>query len=141
MEEIPSLIIRNGTVIDGSGSQRYEADIEITGSKITHIGEVDPSYSLYKQNLLKIKRNFNKSPCFIFIVRKPIDRAYSHYLMSKLRGYEKLSFNDSLNKEKERIANDDSEFSLINNGYFERSLYYKYIEFFYDVYNNVCRCF
>ena len=39
MEEIPSLIIRNGTVIDGSGSQRYEADIEITGSKITHIGE------------------------------------------------------------------------------------------------------
>ena len=39
MEETPSLIIRNGTVIDGSGNQRYEADIEITGSKITHIGE------------------------------------------------------------------------------------------------------
>ena len=102
-------------------------------NKTTHIGEVDPSYILYKENLLKIKKNFNNSPYFIFIVRKPIDRAYSHYLMSKLRGYENLSFNTSLYKEKERILNDDSDFSLINYGYFERSLYYKYIELFNDV--------
>ena len=28
MEETPTLIIRNGTIIDGSGDQTYEADIE-----------------------------------------------------------------------------------------------------------------
>ena len=39
MEETPTLIIRNGTIVDGSGSQTYEADIEVTGSKISHIGQ------------------------------------------------------------------------------------------------------
>ena len=102
----------------------------------THIGEVDPSYSLFKQNLLNIKTTFNKSPNFIFILRKPIDRAYSHFLMSKLRGYEDLNFNNSLKKEKERLLNDETNFTLINNGYFERSLYYKYIKIFYDVFPN-----
>ena len=39
MEETPTLIIRNGTIIDGSGDQTYEADIEVTGAKISHIGQ------------------------------------------------------------------------------------------------------
>ena len=39
MEETQILIIRNGTIVDGSGGQAYEADIEITGSKISHIGQ------------------------------------------------------------------------------------------------------
>ena len=39
MEETPTLIIRNGTIVDGSGGQTYEADIEVTGSKISHIGK------------------------------------------------------------------------------------------------------
>ena len=39
MEETPTLIIRNGTIVDGSGGQTYEADIEVTGSKIIHIGQ------------------------------------------------------------------------------------------------------
>ena len=39
MAETPTLIIRNGTIIDGSGGQAYKADIEVTGSKIGHIGQ------------------------------------------------------------------------------------------------------
>ena len=39
MEETPTLIIRNGTIIDGSGDQTYEADIEVTGAKISYIGQ------------------------------------------------------------------------------------------------------
>ena len=69
-------------------------------------------------------------------MRKPIDRAYSHYLMSKLKGYEKLSFNDSLNIENDRLKNDNTMFSLINYGYFERSLYYKFINIFKNVYED-----
>jgi len=103
-------------------------------NKTTHIGEIDPSYSLCKKNFLKIKKTFKQTPYFIFIVRKPIDRAYSHYLMSKLRGYEQLSFNASLNKEYERLQADITDFSLINNGYFERSMYHKYIEIFHDIF-------
>ena len=29
MEDTPTLIIRNGTIIDGSGGQAYKADIEV----------------------------------------------------------------------------------------------------------------
>lgn len=34
------LIIRNGTVIDGSGMARYRADVAISGGKITAIGKI-----------------------------------------------------------------------------------------------------
>ncbi len=34
----PSLVIRNGTIVDGSGSEPYQADIAINGRTITAIG-------------------------------------------------------------------------------------------------------
>ena len=34
------LIIRNGTVIDGTGADRKVADIAISGGKIMKVGEV-----------------------------------------------------------------------------------------------------
>ena len=65
-------------------------------------GEVDPSYIFYPNALLNIKRHI-KNPKFILILRKPLDRSYSHYLMSKRRTYEKLSFNEALLIENERL--------------------------------------
>jgi len=35
------LIIRNGTVIDGTGNDRFAADVAITNGKITKIGEIE----------------------------------------------------------------------------------------------------
>ena len=35
----PDLVIRNGTVIDGSGGPRYTADVAVTGGKISAIGQ------------------------------------------------------------------------------------------------------
>ena len=34
----PSLVIRNGTIVDGSGGEPYEADLAVTDGKITAIG-------------------------------------------------------------------------------------------------------
>ena len=34
MADKPSLVIRGGTVIDGSGSAPFEADVAISGSRI-----------------------------------------------------------------------------------------------------------
>jgi N-acyl-D-aspartate/D-glutamate deacylase len=34
----PSLVIRNGTIVDGSGGDPYEADLAVAGGKITAIG-------------------------------------------------------------------------------------------------------
>ena len=35
----PDLVIRNGTIIDGSGDEAYSADLAIGGGKITAIGQ------------------------------------------------------------------------------------------------------
>ncbi len=57
------------------------------------LGKVTPQYSCYlgsAQNIYK----YNSSSKIILIVRNPIDRAYSHYMMNKRRGKEKLSFEE-----------------------------------------------
>ncbi len=83
--------------------------------------EVDPSYIFHSK---AISRILSLSPCskFIIILRKPIERSYSHYLMSKYRGYEKLSFVDALINEKKRLSIGDI-FSLNNYSYLKRSEY------------------
>ena len=40
MPSEPSLVIRNGTVVDGSGGAPFEADVAISGGRITQVGQV-----------------------------------------------------------------------------------------------------
>ncbi|MGE0221759.1 MAG: amidohydrolase family protein [Acetobacteraceae bacterium] len=42
MQDQPSLVIRNGTIVDGSGRDPYEADLAMSGSHITQIGGTIP---------------------------------------------------------------------------------------------------
>jgi hypothetical protein len=41
---------------------------------------------------------------FVALLRDPVERAYSHYLHSRSRGEEQLSFTDALDAEPERLA-------------------------------------
>ncbi len=41
MSERPTLVIRNGTIIDGGGGDPYEADIAVSDGRIAEIGKVD----------------------------------------------------------------------------------------------------
>ena len=36
----PDLVIRGGTVADGSGGELFEADVAITGGRISEVGKV-----------------------------------------------------------------------------------------------------
>ena len=85
-------------------------------------GEVDPSYMFFPNTYENIKKNISE-PKFIFIFRKPLDRSYSHYMMSCSRGYENLSFLKALELESERIDNDEKLFSFSNHSYLLRSEY------------------
>ena len=38
----PSLVIRNGTIVDGSGADAYEADLAISDGKVAAIGKSLP---------------------------------------------------------------------------------------------------
>jgi hypothetical protein len=69
---------------------------------------------------------------FIILLRNPIDRAYSHYQMEVSSGNEKLSFDNAINEEKNRISTDmermtnDENFYSINfyrKSYLTRGIY------------------
>ena len=64
--------------------------------------EVDPSY-MYCNEAIKRIHQYNNNSKFIVILRQPLERAYSQYLMSKYRGYEEFSFNPS-DKEPNELA-------------------------------------
>ena len=84
--------------------------------------EVDPSYLLFSESADRIKSTI-ETPRFIIVFRKPLDRAFSHYLMSCYRGYENLSFLSALEIEEDRIRNDKELFSFINHSYLKRGNY------------------
>ena len=92
-------------------------------------GEVDPEYSYFIESAERIFNTFGRIK-IIFILRNPIDRAYSHYLMTKRRGLENLSFEDAMDKESDRISNkkDKMHYSYRSRGFYSEQLlaYEKY---------------
>tara|TARA_Y100000590_G_scaffold468919_1_gene653830 strand:+ start:1100 stop:1984 length:885 start_codon:yes stop_codon:yes gene_type:complete len=89
-------------------------------------GEIDPSYIFFPNALKNIKK-YIVNPKFIIIMRRPLDRAYSHYLMSKARGYETLTFNEALLNEDNRLSNNKNLFNFSNFSYLNRSKYFDLI--------------
>ncbi|MBI65409.1 MAG: hypothetical protein CMG64_03870 [Candidatus Marinimicrobia bacterium] len=106
---------------------------QFSNNKYLLRGEVDPSYIFFPNVFKRIKREI-KNPKFIFIFRRPLDRSYSHYIMSKSRGYEKLSFSDAINKENQRLK-DGKLFSFTNFSYLKRSEYSIQLNHFFDLFN------
>lgn len=101
-------------------------------SKHKTIGEVDPDYLFIAKAPERIRKYIN-TPKFIVIFRRPIERAYSQYLMSLLRGHEKLPFGEALLKEETR-SNVKKDFNWRHYSYMSRSLYSiqvkRYFQFF-----------
>lgn len=85
-------------------------------------GEIDPEY-LYARTAPDSIRRLTTVAKFIVILRHPLDRAFSQYQMSLRRGYEQLSFGESLAQEQGRLAGDRTEFARDHYSYASRSLY------------------
>ena len=90
------------------------------------VGEVDPDYIYFPEALTRIKAHFDlKSLKFIFIFRNPVERAFSHYLMTYRRGIETKSFEEAINSESKRIATNffsRMHFSYVDRGFYHRQL-------------------
>ena len=100
------------------------------------IGESSTPYLfLYQETIKNIKKYYeNYADIKILIVlRNPVDRAYSQYLMHKRECWESLSFEKALKNEKERLVNNYH----IDFAYFERGLYAKQVEAFLKNFKNV----
>ncbi len=85
------------------------------------MGEVDPDY-LFMPGVIEKMVQSVTCPKFIVILREPLKRAYSHYMMSCYRGYEKLSFIEALETEEIRLNSGDYH-SVAHFSYLSRSLY------------------
>jgi hypothetical protein len=105
------------------------------------IGNINPNLQIETRSIDRIIKHFGQETKFIFIVRNPVNRAYSHYLMSKKRGYEDLSFLEALAKEKYRINNptyfkdyesqEPAHFEKNHFGYLSRSRYSHILKYLY----------
>ncbi|MCD6447555.1 MAG: sulfotransferase domain-containing protein [Thermoplasmata archaeon] len=95
------------------------------------IGEITPSYMYFEKVPKRIFYTLGNNIKLIFILRNPIDRAYSHYWMSYRRGYEKESFERAIILESERLKKgifEQFHFSYINRGFYAKQIkrYFKY---------------
>ena len=114
------------------GYDWYEKQFH-TDRKYKLKGEVDPSYIYFPNSIKNIKKIINNLK-FILILRKPIDRAYSHYKMSFNRGYDKETFNKALSLEKKRLS-DNNIFNIKNFSYMDRGNYFSQISKFEKVFS------
>ena len=107
-----------------------------SGPEIQYKGESSTSYMLFPHFIERIKHDSATDLKFIFILRNPIDRLYSHYWYIKGLGDESLNL-------KEAILHDKHEEPIIashhKNGrykhYFQYGLYGKWLTQFYEAFD------
>jgi len=81
-------------------------------------GEVDPDYMYFSKAADRIYKHIT-APKFIFIFRNPVERAFSHYIMSFRRGLELFTFEEAIEKERSRIEvgyEGDFHYSYVKRG-------------------------
>ncbi len=94
------------------------------------VGEMDPNYMFFERALDRIGDNLDLAQVkFIFLLRNPVDRAFSHYLMICRRGMESLSCEDAIAQESSRIAN-GGYYEKVHYSYIRRGFYFSQIERF-----------
>jgi len=104
------------------GLQHYEFTYFSQWKEEKAIGEVDPDYMYFPQSLERMSEILDLANTkFIFVLRNPIDRAFSHYLMTLRRGIEDLSFEEAISLEQIRISKNylsNMHFSYLSRGYY-----------------------
>jgi hypothetical protein len=93
------------------------------------VGEASPNY-LFHPDVPERVRQVAPSTRFIVLLRNPIDRAYSHYNMNVKKDFEQLSFENAVDKERERLGSSDDAASLTwrHYSYLKRGLYVEQLQ-------------
>ena len=98
-------------------------------------GEASPAYMYWNRAPERIHA-YKPEIKLVVILRNPIERAYSHWNMSRLRGVETLPFLDALQAEKDRLPQtaplQNKPYSYTDRGYYSRQLERLYRYFHQD---------
>lgn len=98
------------------------------------VGVFTPEYLYYDKVPNRIYNDLGSKTKIIIILRNPVDRAYSHYLMEKLRGYETASFERAIESESARIKK--GKFYKYHFSYLARGLYFDQLNRYYDLFKS-----
>lgn len=88
-------------------------------------GEATPCYLFHPHAARRIHRVLGSDVKLVITLRNPASRAYSHYLMNVRKGYEKLSFEEAIHAEPQRLQH--SEPSRMRFSYLARGDYHEQI--------------
>jgi hypothetical protein len=97
------------------------------------VGEISPDYLYHQVCTDRIRSHFEKQ-LFIIVLRNPVERAFSNYLMEVRRGNENLSFEAAIATEEERIQRGHKEKDLYS--YVHRGFYFDQIKAYMDCFQN-----
>lgn len=92
------------------------------------VGDITPLYMFLPQAAERIHKDLGSKMKFIFMLRDPVERAYSQYKFNLKRSYEKENFVNAIRLEPERIKHDF--FHHVHYSYTGRGLYAKQIKHF-----------
>ena len=87
-------------------------------------GEATPIYMYWELCTQRIKV-YNPKMKLIFILRNPVDRAYSQWNMFTQQGKESLSFSEAIRSENSRILESkifDNQYSYIHRGFYAQQI-------------------
>lgn len=109
------------------GIEWYKKQLKFEKNKNKIIGEKTPNLS-YLENTHPYMQNVNPFLKIIFILRNPIERAYSQWKLNKKNNNEKLSFSKAVSFELKNLKNQNKTFHTINKHYIGRGFYYKQLK-------------
>ena len=85
------------------------------------VGEATPAY-LYVPSAAEGMADVVPECRLVAVLRNPVDRAFSHYLLERGRGWEDRSFEDAIDAEPERLASGSID-ELLHHSYVDRGRY------------------
>lgn len=105
------------------------------GKNVKYRGESSTGYMVFPNVIERIKKEIYK-PKFVFILRNPIDRCFSHYHWVRSFGAEKLSFKKAVLNDKNDKPDYRNNFGFGYKYYYQFGLYGKWLKYFYDSFSN-----
>jgi len=109
--------------------KKYYSSLFEKGRAHTYRGESSTGYMVSPQAARRIKKD-TVNPKFIFILRNPVDRAFSHFNWLAGTGFESRSFNEAF------LSNihEELSFSVSAPYYYHYSCYGKWLSVYYEIF-------
>jgi len=107
------------------GVKWYKKSISSNSKDVLYGADVTPIYMYHDKVPARIVNTLGRQVKIVFLLRDPVERAYSHYWMNVRRGDETLSFEEAISCEDERLKKCPMyrrKYSYIDRGFYDEQI-------------------